>query len=76
MAESVPNPRQRTNIGPRLDWALSKNNTLTARYQYYRDTETNDGDRPDSPCLRRPTTHHRPNRPFRSATRKSSARRS
>jgi hypothetical protein len=41
LAESIPNPRQRTNLGPRLDWALSKNNTLTARYQYYRDTETN-----------------------------------
>ena len=43
VAEAVPNPRARTNIGPRLDWALSKNNTLTARYQYYRDTETNNG---------------------------------
>jgi Carboxypeptidase regulatory-like domain/TonB dependent receptor len=41
--ESVPYPQQRTNIGPRLDYALSKNNTLTARYQYYRDTETNAG---------------------------------
>jgi hypothetical protein len=41
LAESIPNPRQRTNLSPRLDWALSKNNTLTARYQYYRDTETN-----------------------------------
>jgi hypothetical protein len=43
LAESVPNPRQRTNLSPRLDWAISKNNTLTARYQYYRDTETNNG---------------------------------
>jgi Carboxypeptidase regulatory-like domain/TonB dependent receptor len=42
-AESVPFPHQRTNIGPRLDYALSKNNTLTARYQYWRDTETNNG---------------------------------
>ncbi len=41
--ESVPNPRQRTNLGPRFDWAITKNNTLTARYQYYRDTETNNG---------------------------------
>jgi len=40
---SVANPRQRTNLGPRLDWALSKSNTLTARYQYFRDTETNNG---------------------------------
>jgi hypothetical protein len=41
--ESVPTPRGRTNIGPRVDYALSKNNTLTARYQYYRDTDTNSG---------------------------------
>jgi hypothetical protein len=37
---SISNPRQRTNIGPRFDWAVNKNNTLTARYQYYRDTES------------------------------------
>ena len=41
--ESVPTPHQRTNIGPRLDYAITKNNTLTARYQYYRDTVTNGG---------------------------------
>ena len=41
--ESVPNPRRRTNISPRLDYAITKNNTLTARYQYFRDTENNDG---------------------------------
>ena len=41
--ESIPNPRQRTNIGPRLDYALTKNNTLTVRYQYFRDTQTNAG---------------------------------
>ena len=40
IAENVPNPRQRTNIGPRFDWAINKNNTLTARYQYYRDTQS------------------------------------
>ena len=39
-ADSISSPRQRTNLSPRLDWALTKNNTLTARYQYYRDTET------------------------------------
>jgi hypothetical protein len=43
LIESIPNPRQRTNLAPRVDWALTKNNTLTARYQYYRDTETNNG---------------------------------
>lgn len=41
--ENVANPRGRTNISPRLDYAISKNNTLTARYQYFRDTENNDG---------------------------------
>jgi len=43
LVESIPNPHQRTNLGPRIDWALTPNNTLTARYQYYRDTETNNG---------------------------------
>ena len=42
-AEAVGNPRQRTNLGPRIDWAPTKNNTVTARYQYYRNTETNTG---------------------------------
>ena len=42
-ASSLYNPRQRTNIAPRFDWAVTKNNTLTVRYQYYRDTETNNG---------------------------------
>jgi hypothetical protein len=41
--ESVSTPRQRTNITSRMDYALTKNNTLTARYQYYRDTQTNSG---------------------------------
>jgi hypothetical protein len=37
---SISNPRHRTNVGPRFDWAITKNNTLTARYQYYRNTES------------------------------------
>ncbi len=41
--EAVPFPRHRTNINPRLDYALSKNNTLTVRYQYYNDNEKNNG---------------------------------
>ena len=41
--QSVANPRYRTNITPRLDYQLSKNNTLTVRYQYYRDTEDAEG---------------------------------
>jgi Carboxypeptidase regulatory-like domain len=43
LIEAVPFPRHRTNITPRLDYALTKNNTLTVRYQYYRDTEENNG---------------------------------
>jgi len=40
---TVPNPHTRTNLAPRLDYAISKNNTLTARYQYFRDTNDNGG---------------------------------
>ena len=43
LIEAVPFPRHRTNLTPRIDYPLSKNNTLTVRYQYYRDTEENDG---------------------------------
>ena len=39
-SSTLANPRQRTNLSPRVDWAITKNNTLTARYQYYRDTQT------------------------------------
>jgi len=42
-SEAVANPKKRYNIGPRLDYALTKNNTLTVRYQYYRNDEDNDG---------------------------------
>jgi hypothetical protein len=41
--ETVPNDMTRTNVSPRLDYQLSKNNTLTARYQYWRNSEANDG---------------------------------
>ncbi|MFZ3199896.1 MAG: carboxypeptidase regulatory-like domain-containing protein [Candidatus Acidiferrales bacterium] len=40
---SVPNRLTRTNIGPRLDYQLTPTNTLTVRYQYYRDNEINQG---------------------------------
>ncbi len=43
LSESVPNPRTRTNISPRIDYQLTPNNTLTARYKYYRDTQENAG---------------------------------
>ena len=40
---TVLNPHTRTNISPRLDYQISKNNTLTARYQFFRDTNDNAG---------------------------------
>src|SRR5712664_1397655 len=42
-SEAIANPRRRTNFSPRLDYQLSANNTLTARYQFYRENETDDG---------------------------------
>ena len=41
--DSVPNPRTRTNVSTRLDYQVSKNNTLTGRYQFYKDTQQNAG---------------------------------
>ena len=38
---AVSNPETRTNLSPRFDFQLTPNNTLTARYQYFRNTETN-----------------------------------
>jgi hypothetical protein len=43
LRESVPNPRTRTNLSPRIDYQVTPNNTLSARYQYYRDTQENAG---------------------------------
>jgi hypothetical protein len=40
---AITNPQTRTNLSPRIDYQLTPNNTLTARYQYWRDSETNDG---------------------------------
>jgi hypothetical protein len=40
---AVPVPRRRYNIAPKLDYQLGKSNTLTVRYQYYRDTWDNQG---------------------------------
>ena len=34
---AVPNPQTRTNLSPRIDYQLTPNNTLTVRYQYFRD---------------------------------------
>ncbi len=41
-SDSVPNPKTRTNLSPRIDYQLTPNNSLTARYQYFRNTEQND----------------------------------
>lgn len=42
-SDSVPNPQTRTNVSPRLDYQLTKTNTLVARYQYWHNTESNNG---------------------------------
>jgi len=41
--QAVPDPQTRTNLGPRLDFQLTPSNTLTVRYQFFRDTGDNDG---------------------------------
>src|SRR6266851_4772594 len=41
--DAVSNPRTRTNLSQRLDYQVTKNNTLTARYQYWRNDENSDG---------------------------------
>jgi len=41
--QGVQNPRTRTNLTPRLDYQLTPSNTLTVRYQYFRENEQNDG---------------------------------
>src|SRR5712692_9421504 len=41
--DAIPNPRTRTNLTPRVDYQLSSSNTLTARYQYFRENEINNG---------------------------------
>ena len=38
---AVADPQMRTNLSPRIDYQLTPNNTLMGRYQYYRDSETN-----------------------------------
>jgi hypothetical protein len=40
---ALPNPKTRTNLSPRLDLQLGAKNTLTARYQYYDDGNTESG---------------------------------
>lgn len=40
---AVANPQTRTNLSPRIDYQITPNNTLTVRYQYFRDVVTNAG---------------------------------
>ena len=39
---AVPNPDTRINLSPRLDYQVSATNTLSVRYQYYRQTQDNE----------------------------------
>jgi hypothetical protein len=41
--QAVPDNMTRTNVSPRLDYQLAKNDTLTFRYQYWRNNEQNQG---------------------------------
>ena len=41
--DASPNPRRRTNFSQRFDYQLSSTNTLTSRYQYWRNSESGDG---------------------------------
>jgi hypothetical protein len=41
-SDAVTNPKTRMNLSPRLDYQITPTNTLTARYQYFRNTESND----------------------------------
>ncbi len=43
LSQTVPNPGTRYNISPRLDYQLTPANTLTARYQYYHNTDQSEG---------------------------------
>ncbi|GAC1667477.1 MAG: TonB-dependent receptor [Candidatus Acidiferrum sp.] len=42
-SQGVASPRTRINLSPRFDYQVSKNNTLTARYQLERENENNNG---------------------------------
>ncbi|HMD06543.1 MAG TPA: carboxypeptidase regulatory-like domain-containing protein [Candidatus Acidoferrum sp.] len=42
-SDAVPNPKTRLNLSPRLDYQVTPTNTLSVRYQYWRNVETGDG---------------------------------
>jgi hypothetical protein len=41
-SDAVANPKTRLNISPRLDYQVTASNTLSVRYQYWRNVETGD----------------------------------
>ena len=43
LSEAISNPQSRMVINPRIDYQITKNNTLTVRYQYWHDTKNNSG---------------------------------
>jgi hypothetical protein len=42
-SQALPAPQTRTNIAPRIDTQFGSNNTLTVRYSFWQDHETNQG---------------------------------
>src|SRR5579863_3056535 len=42
-AVAIPNPRTFSELSPRLDYAITPNNTLTVRYQYERNNQQDNG---------------------------------
>ena len=42
-SQALASPRARLNGGPRIDYQLGKNNTLSARFQYFRNNATDSG---------------------------------
>ncbi len=42
-SQSVLTPRMRTELSPRVDYQVAKNNTLTLRYQFWKNDATNSG---------------------------------
>ncbi len=42
-SQSLSSPRTRFNGGPRIDYQLAKNNTLSGRFQYFRNNATDSG---------------------------------
>ena len=43
LTQALPNPESRTNFSPRIDTQIGKNNTLSVRYQIWKDGEDNQG---------------------------------